>query len=150
MARHHEAVAWRWRTAQSCWAACFLIELRFALWASPPSITAFVLPAVVAPVSVRGTGAQIWIDTARLRIVLASQIGACQCSHATAKLHKAALPSVPASRCAKASLGAGHRCAPYRVKATRYAKWPSLESVAQPSALPGRIRALRAAVCAPL
>ena len=32
----------------------------------------------------------------------------------------------------------------------RYAKWPSLESVAQPSALPGRIRALRAAVCAPL
>ena len=32
----------------------------------------------------------------------------------------------------------------------RYAKWPSLESVALPSALPGRIRALRAAVCAPL
>jgi hypothetical protein len=33
-------------------------------------------------------------------------------------LHNAALPSVPASRCAKAPLGAGHRCAPYRVKAT--------------------------------
>lgn len=32
----------------------------------------------------------------------------------------------------------------------RYAKWPSLESAAKPSALPGRIRALRAAVCAPL
>ena len=31
-----------------------------------------------------------------------------------------------------------------------YAKWPSLESVAQPSALPGRVRALHAAVCAPL
>ena len=46
MARHHEAVAWRWRTARSCWAACFLIELRCALWASPPSITAFVLPAL--------------------------------------------------------------------------------------------------------
>ena len=45
MARHHEAVAWRWRTARSCWAACFLIELRCALWASPPNITAFVLPA---------------------------------------------------------------------------------------------------------
>ena len=44
MARHHEAVAWRWRTARSCWAACFLIELRCALWASPPSITAFGLP----------------------------------------------------------------------------------------------------------
>ena len=33
-------------------------------------------------------------------------------------LHNAALPSVPASRCAKAPLGAGHRFAPYRVKAT--------------------------------
>ena len=33
-------------------------------------------------------------------------------------LHKAALPSVPASRCAKAPLGAGHRFAPCRVKAT--------------------------------
>ena len=32
----------------------------------------------------------------------------------------------------------------------RYAKWPSLESVAQPSALPGRWNAPRAAVCAPL
>ena len=31
-----------------------------------------------------------------------------------------------------------------------YAKWPSLESVAQPSALPGRLHAQRAAVCAPL
>ena len=47
MARHHEAVAWRWRAARSCWAACFLIELRCALWASPPSITAFVLPALL-------------------------------------------------------------------------------------------------------
>jgi hypothetical protein len=33
-------------------------------------------------------------------------------------LHNAALPSVPASRCAKAPLGVGHRFAPYRVKAT--------------------------------
>ena len=32
----------------------------------------------------------------------------------------------------------------------RYAKWPSLEAVAQPSALPGRWRALRSAVCTPL
>lgn len=32
----------------------------------------------------------------------------------------------------------------------RYVKWPSLESVAQPSALPGRWHALRAAVCASL
>jgi hypothetical protein len=33
-------------------------------------------------------------------------------------LHNAALPSVPGSRCAKAPLGAGHRFAPCRVKAT--------------------------------
>jgi len=33
-------------------------------------------------------------------------------------LHNAALPSVPASRCAKAPLGAGHCFAPCRVKAT--------------------------------
>ena len=46
MARHHDAVAWRWRAARPCRAACFLIELRCALWASPPSITAFVLPAL--------------------------------------------------------------------------------------------------------
>ena len=47
MARHHEAVAWRWRAARSCWEACFLIERRCALWASPPSITAFGLPALL-------------------------------------------------------------------------------------------------------
>ena len=35
-------------------------------------------------------------------------------------LHNVALPSVPASRCAKAPLGAGHRFAPYRVKATDF------------------------------
>ena len=46
MARHHEAVTWLRRAARSCWAACFLIELRCALWARPPSITAFVLPAL--------------------------------------------------------------------------------------------------------
>lgn len=33
-------------------------------------------------------------------------------------LHNAALPSVPASRCAKVTLGGGHRFAPCRVKAT--------------------------------
>ena len=46
MAKHYEAVAWRLRTTRSCWAACFLIDLRCALWASPPSITAFGLPAL--------------------------------------------------------------------------------------------------------
>ena len=47
MARQHEAVAWLRRTARPCWAACFLIDLRCALWASPPSITAFVSPALL-------------------------------------------------------------------------------------------------------
>ena len=46
MASQHQAVAWLRRTARSCWTACFLIDLRCALWASPPSITAFVLPAL--------------------------------------------------------------------------------------------------------
>ena len=50
---------------------------------------------------------------------------------------KLRLVPVTASR----PLGEGNR---------RYAKWPSLEPVAQPSALPGRWHALRAAVCAPL
>ena len=47
MARHHEAVAWLRPAARSCWVACFLIELRCALLASPPSITAFVLPGLL-------------------------------------------------------------------------------------------------------
>jgi hypothetical protein len=70
------------------------------------------------------------------------------CSPATAKLHKAALPSVPASQSqapfvaatASRPLGEGNRL---------YAKLPSLESVAQPLALPGRWHALCATVCAP-
>ena len=61
MAKHHEAVAWRWRTARSCWAACFLIELRCALWASPPSITTFVLPA-------------LWCQSVRAALVRPAQV----------------------------------------------------------------------------
>ena len=64
-------------------------------------------------------------------------------------LHNAALPSVSASQSqapfvaatASRPLGEGNRL---------YAKLPSLGTVAQPSALPGRWHALRAAVCAPL
>jgi hypothetical protein len=65
-------------------------------------------------------------------------------SPATAKLHNAALPSVSASQSqapfvsvtASRPSGEGNRL---------YAKLPSLDAVAQPSALPGRFRALRAA-----
>ena len=152
MARHHEAVAWRWPAARSCWAACFLIDLRCALWASPPSITAFGLPALscsqcarrwCAPHRCRGVTSPVlrkcWSVrcgadrvSARLRIVLEqpspaarpgsrSVRGSCGTRplrpHASL-LHNAALPSVPDSRCAKAPLGAGHRFAPCRVKAT--------------------------------
>jgi hypothetical protein len=99
MAKHHEAVAWRWRAARSCWAACFFIELRCTLWASPPSITAFVLPALLCqsvraallrPAQVPGRGTspvlrKCWsvrcgadMASARWRIVLASPWRAAQ------------------------------------------------------------------------
>lgn len=68
-----------------------------------------------------------------------------------ALLHKAAFCEVVASRCAGAPLGAVHRCRALAGSQNRpYAKWPSLGTVAQSSALPGRIRALRAATCTPL
>ena len=75
-------------------------------------------------------GAQIWPRLAcascwisrRLRLGLAAVFvavcGARPLRPPASLLHNAALPSVPASRYAKAPLGAGHRCAPYRVKAT--------------------------------
>jgi hypothetical protein len=129
----------------------FLIELRCALWVSPPSITAFGLPALSCW-SVRAAGlrpAQLlgsYIASAsqvsasalerrygRSRLACASSGRAIAALGFAASsgivdtrplrppaslLHNAALPSVPASRCAKAPLGAGHRFAPYRVKAT--------------------------------
>ncbi len=128
MARHHEAVAWLRRTARSCWAACFLIELRCALWASPPSITAFVLPgllcqsvraALLRPAQVQGryiaSASQVLVSALERRYGLGSlahragsaiacgstwQSCSWQLWHtpATAKLHKAALPSVSASQ----------------------------------------------------
>ena len=146
MARQHQAVAWRWRAARSCWAACFLIELRCALWASPPSITAFGLPALLCqsvraallrpaqvPGSYTASASQVlsvrWsadMASARWRIVLdqpspaarpGSRVrGSCgtrPLRPPASLLHNAALPSVPASRCAKAPLGAGHRFAPF-------------------------------------
>ena len=75
-------------------------------------------------------GAQIWPRLAcascwishRLRLGLApgmrGSCGARPLRPPASLLHNAALPSVPASCCAKAPLGAGHRFAPYRVKAT--------------------------------
>ena len=57
--------------------------------------------------------------TARWRIVLEGdllhleQAIAASTRFAPFGLHNAALPSVPASRCAEAPLGAGHRFAPF-------------------------------------
>ena len=70
-------------------------------------------------------------------------------SPAAAKLHNAALLSVSASQ-SQAPFVAATASRPSGEGNRLYAKLPSLESVAQPSALPGRWHALRAAVCAPL
>ncbi len=65
-------------------------------------------------------------------------------------LHIVLFCKVCASRSAKAPLGAAHRCAPWRVYKTHNMQSALRWGWApQPSALPGRIRALRAAVCAP-
>ena len=133
--------------ARSCQAACFLIERRYARSASPPSTTAFVLPALLCQSGARRTGAgtlhcqrfasvgQCAVDkdmaSARLRIVLDQQSAAVRpglrvrgsCGARPQRppappLHNAALPAVPTIRCAKPPLGAGHRLAPCRVKAT--------------------------------
>ena len=65
-------------------------------------------------------------------------------------LHNAAFCEVVASRYAKAALCVVHRFRALTGSQNRpYAKWPSLGTVAQPSALPGRVRALRAASRAP-
>jgi hypothetical protein len=70
-------------------------------------------------------------------------------SPATAKLHNAALPSVSASQ-SQAPFVAATASRPSGEGNRLYAKLPSLGTVAQPSALPGRWHALCAAVCAPL
>ena len=58
-------------------------------------------------------------------------------------------PSVPASQ-SQAPFVAATASRPSGEGNRLYAKLPSLESVAQPSALPGRWHAQRAAICAPL
>ena len=74
-------------------------------------------------------GAQIWKVSARLRIVWKGHRCARRCSHSTtvgtppqrppaSLLHNAALPSVAASHCAKATFGVAHRLRALRVKAT--------------------------------
>jgi len=63
-------------------------------------------------------GVPQWPGTTRLSRGVHGSCGARPLRPPASLLHNAALPSVSASRCAKAPLGAGHRCAPCRVKAT--------------------------------
>ena len=82
-----------------------------------PNITAFHFRDSVVLVSGQ-CGVPQWPGTTRL-----SRGVRCLCSVRPLRppaslLHNAALPSVPASRCAKSPLDAGHRFAPSRVKAT--------------------------------
>lgn len=84
---------------------------------SAPDITAFLSPVSVVPVSGQG-GVPPCPGTTRLSRGRRGCCGVHPLRPPASLLHNAALPSVPASRCAKAALGAGHRCAPCRVKAT--------------------------------
>jgi hypothetical protein len=88
---------------------------------------------VSPPVAALGGNGTSPLDPVRCSVVSASgQCGVPQCPATTrlslvvrnicsprplrppaSLLHNAALPSVPGSRCAKAPLGAGHRCAPF-------------------------------------
>ena len=97
--------------------SAFLLERRCALWGSPPGITA--LPGLMLCRLVSGQcGVPQCPGTTRLSLGVCRSWGTRPLRPPAALLHNAALPSVPASRCAKAPLGAGHRFAPYRVKAT--------------------------------
>ena len=66
-----------------------------------------------------------------------SQFGACQCSHATAKLHNAALHSVSASQ-SQAPFVVATASRPTGESNRRYAKLPTLKRARQPPALPSR------------
>ena len=63
-------------------------------------------------------GVPLCPSTTRLSLGMRGSCGTRPLRPPASLLNNAALPSVPASRCAKAPLGAGHRFAPCRVKAT--------------------------------
>lgn len=81
-------------------------------WVQPLPNCTQIIASCFAKMEVRALWRWVWVS-ARWRIVLASQFGACQCSHATAKLHNAAFQKVQGCRSAKASLGAPHCFAPF-------------------------------------
>ena len=133
-----------------------MIELRCALWASPPSITAFVLPALLCqsvraallrPAQVLGSyiasASQVLVSALWRRYGLGSLAhragSAIACGSAwspcswqwwrtpaTAKLHNAALLSVSASQ-SQAPFVAATASRPSGESNRRYAKLPTLE-----------------------
>ena len=117
---------------------------------SAPNITAFHFRESAALVSGQ-CGAPHWPGTTRLSRGVRGSCGARPLRPPASLLHNAALPlSSPPVAALKLRLVPVTASRPSGEGNRRYAKWPSLESVAQPSALPGRWHALRAAVCAPL
>jgi hypothetical protein len=94
-------------------------------------------------------GAQTWPRLVLRTSWLAGGCDAVSAFAAPAKLHNAALPSVPGSHYAKASFGAGHRYAPCRVKATgRYAKLSKLVRSPSRRRSPFASRLTRRRLCA--
>jgi hypothetical protein len=79
---------------------------------SAPNITVLLLRESVALLSGQ-CGVPQWPDTTKLSRGMRGSCGARPLRPPAALLHNAALSSVPASRCAKAPLGAGHRYAPF-------------------------------------
>lgn len=88
------------------------IHRRFALVAAHPTSPLSYLRESVALVSGQ-CGVPQWSGTTRLSRGVRGSCGTRPLQPPASLLHNAALPSVPASRCAKASLGAGHRFAPF-------------------------------------
>ena len=143
MARHHEAVAWLRRVAWPCVAAS-----RCAWWQR--HITA--LPgSILCSLSQWARWEYRHAKAARgCRVVYVAVVALARYGHPLRFYITPHCPQCPPVAALKLRLVPVTASRPSGEGNRRYAKWPSLESVAQPSALPGRIRALRAAVCAPL
>lgn len=92
-------------------------ERRCALVAAHPTSPLFIVRCSVGSVSGHG-GVPPCPRVTRLSRGMRGSCSTRPLRPPASLLHNAALPSVPASRCAKAPLGAGHRFAPCRVKAT--------------------------------
>ncbi len=86
--------------------------------------------------------------SARFASWLASQFDRHWCATATANLHNAPFCKMSASQ-SQAPFVAATASRPAGLQKRRYAKLPTLMRARQPSALPGRWRALRAVACRP-